>query len=98
MAEFNIEKIARRAVQNAFEDIVIHGKTALEWLKIIQELPPNCRLIDANAFIEYLENEFESGYENDQKSDADMKMLIAKMHKLIITEIQKRPTVLEIER
>jgi hypothetical protein len=30
--ECNIEKIARKAVQNAFEDIVIHGKTALEWL------------------------------------------------------------------
>ena len=55
------------------------------------------RLIDADAFVEYLENEFKSGYENDQKSDADMKMLIAKMHELIITEIRKRPTVIESE-
>lgn len=96
-AELNFKKMARKAVQNAFDDIVIHGKTALEWLKIIKKLPPNCRLIDANAFVEYLENEFKSGYENDQKSDADMKMLIAKMHELFITEIQKRPTVLENE-
>ncbi len=55
------------------------------------------RLIDADAFVEYLENEFKTGYENDQKSDADMKMLIAKMHELIITEIHNRPTVIESE-
>ena len=64
----------------------------------LSELPENHgRLIDADAFVEYLENEFKRGYENDQKSDADMKMLMAKMHELIITEIQKRPTVLENE-
>jgi hypothetical protein len=62
------------------------------------KLPENHgRLIDADAFVECLENEFKRGYENDQKSDADMKMLIAKMHELIITEIQKRPTVVESE-
>lgn len=97
MAELNIEKMSRKAVQNAFEDIVIQGKTGIEWLKIIDKLPPNCRLIDANAFVEYLENEFENGYGNDQESDADTKMLIAKIHELIITEIKKRPTVIERE-
>lgn len=62
------------------------------------ELPEkHGRLIDADAFVEYLENEFKSGYENDQKSDSDMKMLIAKMHELIITEINQRPTVVESE-
>ena len=55
------------------------------------------RLIDADAFIKHLEKEFADGYEKDQKSDSDMKMLIAKMHELIITEIRKRPTVIESE-
>lgn len=44
-----------------------------------------------------LKKEFADGYENDQKSDADMKMLIAKMHELLITEIHNRPTVIESE-
>ena len=40
MEELNFEKMARKAVQNAFEDIVIQGKTGIEWLKIIDKLPP----------------------------------------------------------
>ena len=63
MAEFNIEKMARKAVQNAFENIIIHGKSALEWLKIISELPEGAKLVDRNKLIEGLEKAAEGYYE-----------------------------------
>ena len=65
---------------------------------IIGELPEkHGRLIDADAFIEFLEKDYKYSQEKYIISDDAVKMLITKMYELLIDEIRQRPTVIESE-
>ena len=43
----SFEKMAKKAVLKAISQYEIHGINVIYWLKIIAELPPNIRLINA---------------------------------------------------
>ena len=78
----NFEKMARKAVREALSQYEIHGINVMNWLKIIAELPPNTKLINA----EELYTKVQDMPFYDERDINDVCDLIANASVIISTE------------